>query len=161
MSLLFPENITESFISPFTPGNDPTNLIGNGLVASGGIGPVPFGDTAAAVGLVPGGFAPPGVAFGGDPFFEATNQALLEENLQFLNGALGLPENSDLGTALGSNVLPPSVQTVLGYDPNSSLGFGAQAINNITGGAFQNPVEFGFADPLLGPQFDQILNTVS
>ncbi len=127
MSLLSPTNIFEATISPFNINNDPTNLVGRGLVASGGIGPIPFSDTAAAVQMFPRAF---------DPYLTNTIDPLTGG---FFSGTIDFPS---LDTSI-FNSLTPMLAPLATFDPATSpVSFGANVLGLSSGLSFANSDPF-------------------
>lgn len=120
--------------------NDSTNLEGRALVANGGIGPVPFSDTAAAAGFALGGFASVGIAFAGDPLVQST-QAIINQGI--IDSMPGLGNFIDTGNIASF----PGMQPLLNYEPSSPYNFGTQMLGiesfPQSSGGFDN----GFSDP--------------
>lgn len=121
MSLLSPTNIFEETISPFNIENDPTNLVGRGLVAGGGIGPVPFTDTATAAQMFPRAF---------DPYLANTIDPLTGGSI---TGTIDFPS---LDASI-INSLAPTLAPLASFDPATSpVSFGANALGLSSGHSF-------------------------
>lgn len=127
------------FLDDYLLINDSTNLEGRALVANGGIGPVPFSDTADAAGFAPGGFAPVGVAFAGNPLLQSTIAGI---NQAVIDSMSGLGNFINTGSIAGFSNLQP----LLSYNPTSPYNFGTQMLGiesfPQSSGGFDN----GFSD---------------